>query len=118
MIFSYKPKFIEPLSFNYKGKTIYTAGENSGGMRLKDTFDYLQKYFKSSKKIGADTYIVYAKALNSAFKTHRKKLKIVNHGCTSHLSAVDSDGNMVALTYTLLNRFGSKVVLPRTESYE
>ena len=30
------------------------------------------------------------------------------------MSAVDSDGNMVALTYTLLNRFGSKVVLPRT----
>ena len=43
-----------------------------------------------------------------------KLKKIVNHCCTSHLSAVDSDGNMVALTYTLLNRFGSKVVLPRT----
>ena len=75
-------------------------------MRLKDTFDYLQKHFKSSKEIGADTYIAYAKAINSAFKIHRNKLKKnVNHGCTSHLSAVDGDGNMVALTYTLLNRF-------------
>ena len=112
---SYEPKFIDPLSFEYKGKKIYTAGENSGGMRLKDTFNYLQKHFNSSKEIGADTYIAYAKALNSAFKIHRKKLKKnVNHGCTSHLSAVDCEGNMVALTYTLLNRFGSKVVLPRT----
>src|SRR3546814_18932780 len=30
------------------------------------------------------------------------------------MSAVDSEGNMVALTYTLLNRFGSGVVLPQT----
>ena len=43
-----------------------------------------------------------------------KLKKIVNHGCTSHMSSVDSEGNMVALTYTLLNRFGSKVVLPKT----
>ena len=46
-------------------------------MRLKDTFDYLQKHFKSSKKIGADTYIAYAKALNSDFKfieTSSKKM--------------------------------------------
>src|SRR3546814_10107380 len=35
-------------------------------------------------------------------------------GCTSHMSAVDGEGNMVALTYTLLNRFGSGVVLPQT----
>ena len=30
------------------------------------------------------------------------------------MSAIDADGNMVALTYTLLSRFGSKVVLPET----
>jgi gamma-glutamyltranspeptidase/glutathione hydrolase len=34
--------------------------------------------------------------------------------CTSSMSAVDADGNMVALTYTLLNRFGSGVTLPST----
>src|SRR5258708_25886230 len=33
---------------------------------------------------------------------------------TTHLSVVDRDGNMVALTNTLLSRFGSKVVLPKT----
>src|SRR5262249_42432521 len=34
--------------------------------------------------------------------------------CTSHLSVVDRDGVMVALTQTLLSRFGSKVLLPST----
>jgi gamma-glutamyltranspeptidase/glutathione hydrolase len=33
---------------------------------------------------------------------------------TTHLSVTDRDGNMVALTNTLLSRFGSKVVLPQT----
>ena len=34
--------------------------------------------------------------------------------CTTHLSVVDRDGNMVALTNTLLERFGSRMVLPET----
>ena len=34
--------------------------------------------------------------------------------CTTHLSVIDRDGNMVALTQTLLSSFGSRVVLPRT----
>ena len=35
-------------------------------------------------------------------------------GNTTHLSVVDRDGNMVALTNTLLARFGARVVLPQT----
>lgn len=35
-------------------------------------------------------------------------------GCTTHLSVIDKDGNMVALTQTLLSLFGSRVVLPET----
>ena len=111
---SYKPELIEPLSFNYKEKTVFTAGKNSGGSRLKDTFKFLEAKL-NSKPFGKETYLNYAQALNHAFKLHRGKLKkLVNHGCTSHMSSVDSEGNMVALTYTLLNRFGSKVVLPKT----
>lgn len=34
--------------------------------------------------------------------------------CTSHLSIVDAEGNMVSLTRTLLSVFGSHLLLPRT----
>ena len=34
--------------------------------------------------------------------------------CTTHFNVVDSEGNMVAHTQTLLSVFGSKVVLPET----
>jgi len=32
--------------------------------------------------------------------------------CTTHLSVVDRDGNMVTLTQTLLSLFGARIVLP------
>ena len=35
-------------------------------------------------------------------------------GCTTHLSVADKDGNVVALTQTLLSIFDSRVVLPGT----
>jgi gamma-glutamyltranspeptidase/glutathione hydrolase len=35
-------------------------------------------------------------------------------GCTTHVSAMDSEGNMVAATQTLNNTFGSKVIVPGT----
>jgi gamma-glutamyltranspeptidase / glutathione hydrolase len=34
--------------------------------------------------------------------------------CTTHISVVDRDGNMVTLTQTLLSLFGARVVLPKT----
>src|SRR5256885_7136864 len=34
--------------------------------------------------------------------------------CTTHFSVVDREGNMAAVTQTLLSTFGSKFVLPQT----
>ena len=34
--------------------------------------------------------------------------------CTTHFSVVDRDGNMAAVTQTLLSLFGSKYVLPQS----
>jgi gamma-glutamyltranspeptidase/glutathione hydrolase len=65
--------------------------------------------------VGPETWIAYARGLDAAFTTHKQKVGLDQQGgCTSHMSAVDGEGNMVALTYNLLNRFGSGVVLPST----
>ncbi len=112
---SYKAKFIDPLKTCHRDKIIYTAGENSGGKRLNDALNFVEKNLDKNHSFGKNTYLTYAKALNNAFINHKNNLKKnILHGCTSHMSTVDKDGNMVALTYTLLNRFGSKVVLPKT----
>src|SRR5262249_61408436 len=64
----------------------------------------------------AGVYRAYAEALRDACA---ERLETLGHAMaaltnTTHLSVVDREGNMVALTNTLLSRFGSKVVLPET----
>jgi len=111
----YAPLLMDPLVGTHRGATLYTAGENSGGLRLNEALEYVAQHLDTDQPIGAHTYATYAHALNKAFISHKERLgRVITTGCTSHMSAVDADGNMVALTYTLLNRFGSKVVLPST----
>ena len=61
---SYKTVFIDPLKTNYKNKILYTAGKNSGGQRLNDTLNYIEKNLNEDTPFGKETYVTYAKALN------------------------------------------------------
>lgn len=98
----------------HRGVNLHTAGPTSGGPRLLEAFEYVATHLDQSKGIGAHSYKVYADALNAAWRTHNQRIgrETETGGCTSHVSAVDEHGNMVALTYTLLDRFGAKVILP------
>ncbi|MDP6896215.1 MAG: gamma-glutamyltransferase, partial [Rhodospirillales bacterium] len=110
---AYRPQVLTPLAHDHRGAILYTPSENSGGQRLSEAFDFVTEHLDPSRPFGAHAYEIYAKALNQAFDNHERRLgRLPETGSTSHMSAVDADGNMVALTYTLLNRFGSKVVLP------
>ncbi len=106
----------ESLSTEHRGVAVHTAGISSGGPRLIDTLSYIEEHLEIDRGIGPHSFFVYARALEHAWKKHNVKIgRTTEKGsCTSHLSTVDKNGNMVALTYTLLNRFGSGVVLPGT----
>ncbi len=106
----------EPLIGQHRGANLQTAGPTSGGPRLIDMLEYVAEHLDPKLGIGAASWKVYADGLNEAWRRHKRKIGRAPEvgGCTSHLSTVDSEGNMVALTYTLLNRFGSCVVLPST----
>jgi len=58
-----------------------------------------------------------AKEIGSTAKTFAHGEPTVHEsgsGCTTHISAMDSEGNMVVATQTLNNAFGSKVIVPGT----
>jgi len=110
-----------PLTAGHRGAVLHTAGPTSGGPRLIETLEHIAAHIDvgnrgPAQEIGAQSWKVIADGLNKAWRSHNRRIGRVTEvgGCTSHLSAVDADGNMVALTYTLLNRFVSCAILPRT----
>lgn len=112
---AYEVEEHDALTGRHRGAEVHTAGEVSGGVRLLEMLGHVEANLTPGDGVGADTWIAYARGLDAAFATHRAKVGLDQAGgCTSHMSAVDAEGNMVALTYTLLNRFGSGVVLPST----
>lgn len=106
----------EALTASHRGADLHTAGPTSGGPRLIEALAHAAAHLDPGRGLGPHAWTVYADGLDRAWHSHNARLGSDGEtgGCTSHLSAVDAEGNMVALTYTLLNRFGSRVVLPRT----
>jgi len=116
---AYRVDVHAPLSGTHRGASLHTAGPTSGGPRLLDCLSHVAEALPSpGDEVGPDTYRAYADGLDKAFAAHKARIGRAadgdEAGCTTHLSAVDGEGNMVALTFTLLNRFGSGVVLPGT----
>ncbi len=113
---AYEVAEFEAMATRHRGHDVFTAGATSGGLRLNDALAHVETHLDPAVGLGPSAWSTYADALDHAFHRHHVRLgrKPPESGCTSHLSAVDADGNMVALTYTLLNRFGSGVVLPQT----
>jgi gamma-glutamyltranspeptidase/glutathione hydrolase len=66
----------------------------------------------------AESFVAYARILREAYTDRLATMgETSDHrdpSTTTHLNVIDRDGNMVALTQTLLSVFGSKVVLPTT----
>ncbi|MFK7996905.1 MAG: gamma-glutamyltransferase [Granulosicoccus sp.] len=107
----------EAIEHSHRHSVLHTLGDASGGTRLGD---FLREVQRSMPEPGSsptpESWCHYAHALNTAWRAHNQRIGRGHNQdtCTSHLSAVDKEGNMVALTHTLLNRFGSGVTLPRT----
>lgn len=113
---AYESVWLDPLTGSHRGADLHTPGETSGGLRLNEFLEYGAAHLDPARGIGAHTWKTYADGLEKAWLTHKRKIGQLppEGGCTTHLSACDAEGNMVALTYTLLDRFGARVMLPRT----
>ena len=109
---AYEAPEFDAVTGTHRGATLHTAGPTSGGPRLIEFFEHVAAHLPAGDRPDGAAWKIYADALNGAWRSHNGRIGRATEvgGCTSHLSAVDADGNMVALTYTLLNRFGACVV--------
>jgi gamma-glutamyltranspeptidase/glutathione hydrolase len=112
---AYRATLEEPLQGQHRDAVVYGADDSSGARRLLEALRLIEAELHPGPTVSAETYRVYARALDAAFAAHQQRIgQIAEAGCTTHLSVVDREHNLVALTYTLLNRFGSQVVLARS----
>lgn len=120
---AYRPRWMTPLSIAYRDAKIHAMPGLSGGPAFAGALEALQAGDAFKNRPGEPPkgrhYAAYADAVRSAYAHrltqagHASSAK-ADPGCTSHLSVVDAAGNVVALTNTLLSRFGSKVTSPAT----
>ena len=112
---SYRAESLPPLTTRYRGVELALAPGLTGGPTAARVFaDFARHQFGAPTPTPAD-FVAYARALSAAYEHRFSALGHAAPGsCTTHLCTIDAAGNMVALTNTLLARFGSKVVLPET----
>ena len=108
---TYKASFADPLEIAYRGGRIFAAPGMTGGPAIAHALQLLGEAKKPS-------YVEYARALEAAWG---KRLQESGDreapgapACTTHFSVADREGNLCAVTQTLLSIFGSRVVSPST----
>lgn len=113
---AYEARELEPLVQDYRGAKIYVQPELNGGPTMLKAFAEIGSQDFSGESPGASTYKAYAESLLKVYEERLATLGDADEArgdsCTTHLSVVDGEGNMVTLTTTLLSIFGSKLVLP------
>lgn len=116
----------EPLAIPYRGGKVFATPELTAGPTLSRMLGLLQEDLSPARG-GPDAaaYAAYASALQAAYRERLKDMgdqdgrrslgaEALAPACTTHFSAVDRDGNMAAVTQTLLSTFGSKFVAEKT----
>ncbi|MEO3428767.1 gamma-glutamyltransferase [Pelagibius sp. CAU 1746] len=129
---AYQAEWQEALSFDYRGARLHVTPHLTAGPTIAQVFARLAEDFTPATAPVGATYAAYAAALKAAYA---KRLAADGdaaggHGakdsgaegnddprapaCTTHFCVADKDGNMIAVTQTLLSAFGARVVSPAT----
>ncbi len=116
---AYRPQCTEISGFGYRGATVFSPPGLCAGPTLQEALTSLQSMMPTSSATpDAKTYVHYANSMQAAYEHRLQSVGDSPDGkspsCTTHLNVIDRQGNVVALTQTLLSLFGSKVVLPET----
>lgn len=115
---SYQARELSPREIHYRDARVHATPELTAGPTLAHALRLLAQRIAPGRDPGADEYLAYARSLQEAYAFRLTWMGDVDGarapGCTSHFSVVDRDGNMAAVTQTLLSIFGSRLTLPET----
>ncbi len=113
---AYRATISDTLDITYKDSKILLTPELTAGPAMSMALKYLEDLPISLNKPGPETYAAYAKSLKHAYSYRLSNVgdtkDDAKESCTTSFSVVDSHGNMVSVTQTLLSVFGSRLMVP------
>ncbi len=111
-----RARLVPSLEIPYRDYSLHAARGLTAAPTLADVLDRL-----AGKRFAQAPDAVYFEALIDALQQayHARleglgDVKPAGESCTTHITAIDRDGGIAALTTTLLSSFGSRYVLPQT----
>jgi gamma-glutamyltranspeptidase/glutathione hydrolase len=120
---AYQAKTFASPTQSMAGKTFHVAGPTSGGRRFLETMAHFDQHHGKGP-VGPQFYAEMVKGVRKAFASHRARneaalaqktpVDLAKAASTTHVNVIDRDGRMVALTFTMLQRFGARVLSPST----
>jgi gamma-glutamyltranspeptidase / glutathione hydrolase len=112
---AYQARIVDPLSFEYNDVQINVAGGLTAGPTLRRALELMGGRTRGPGKPDKEFFAAVAEGMHFAYEERLKTLgEKPTNSCTTHFCAADGEGNMVALTQTLMSLFGSCVMLPKT----
>ncbi|HEX3860092.1 MAG TPA: gamma-glutamyltransferase [Stellaceae bacterium] len=111
-----RARHVPSLEIPYRDYSLHAARGLTAAPTLADVLDRMssRRFAQAPDAIYFETLI---DALQQAYHGRLEGLGDVDpagESCTTHVTAVDRDGGIAALTTTLLSSFGSRYVLPQT----
>jgi len=113
---NFHARIVDPIETEYGSAQLALAPQLTAGPTMLRALEPLRDLRFQSGGPDSDAFVAYASALRRAYAERLTTMGETSDrrdpSTTTHLNVIDRDGNMVALTQTLLSVFGSKVVLP------
>ena len=122
---AYQARVGNTLAIPYRHAVVHATPELTAGPTLAHTLKLLSAWNAMGAVPDAAAYAAYGRALQDAYRERLKDMGDADGkralgaehfapACTSHFNVVDGEGNMAAVTQTLLSIFGSKFVTPES----
>ncbi|WP_163264455.1 gamma-glutamyltransferase family protein [Chelativorans alearense] len=115
---AYRARLTPAIDVPYRGGIVHASEGLTAGANLAECLAMMEEAFTPGASPDGESFAAIGRALGMTYRRRLAEMGDLDAphapSCTTHFSVVDRNGNMCAVTQTLLSIFGSRVVSPST----